>query len=980
MTRRSATSSHLLLLALALLCTASAAYSAPPQLVSAVSRMTQGTGSFDVQLPLGGGTGVECRSVLNGLSIVLSFDQPVTAGDASSSLGTATVNGFAGNTMTVQLGGLTDAQAITLTVTNVTNDAAEVLPSASVTFRTLLGDVNASGSVTGADVNIVKAQVGATVDGSNFRCDVGGNGAISGADTAVVKSKIGGSVTGGKTANTPPTISDIPAQNTAADTATPPVGFAIGDGESAVESLAISATSSDQTIIPNSGIAIGGSGASRTISVTPAAGATGNAIITVRVSDGLASTIDTFVVSVGSATKLYLASLRPQAGIASSGWGTSSLLLSGDETTASIQFDYSNLTTPLPTPTGAIEVRGPADAGAVGGVLIDLSTATPNADGSYTWTITDVGSTTAAQIVEAIKAGRIYLNINSTKYATGEIRGQYLFATGSQTFTPPPPPPALPGGPPTAQDAQRFLTQATFGPSSDDITNLVNVGFDAWLNQQFATPTTSMYQMVYNRCTQSSSANDTIVNGGGRVTESWWRIALTGQDQLRQRVAFAYSEIFVVSKVEDAIANQTPGLATYHDMLAKDAFGNFRQLLEDVTLHPIMGQYLNMRGNKKPTSPNFTAPNENYGREVLQLFSIGLNALHPDGSLKLGANGLPIPTYDQSTIQAFAHVFTGWDVDPTPVVIPTLTTTGVVNFNDSYSKPMTVRAGNHSNNEKVLLNGFTIPVNNSQTVISSNAELELALDNIFFHPNVPPFIARRLIQRLVTSNPSPAYVYRVARVFEDDGTGTRGNMRAVIKAILMDYEARTTDLLGNQGYGKVREPVLRASATIRAFHPSSTINSPPFGNIWKIQNTDTELGMTVYRSPTVFNFFEPDYQTNGDSGLAGLFAPEMQIITETTAMNAANYIYTGVYSGWAGPNGNDVKLNLTTEQNMATNVPQLVESLNQLLLVGQMSAAMKTTITNYVNGLPSTTTANKLARAQAAVHLVASSPQFNTQR
>src|SRR5258706_9786842 len=283
MPRRSATSSLLLFLGFVLLCSASPVYSAPPQLVSAVSRMTQGPGSFDIQLPLSGGTGVECRTLLNGLSIVLSFDQPITAGDASSSLGTATVGSFAGNLMTVQLANLADAQTITLTLSNVTNAGAEVLPSAAVTFRTLQGDVNASGSVTGADVNIVKAQVGATVDGSNFRCDVNGNGSITGADTAVVKSRIGASVTGGKTANTPPTISDIPAQNTATDTATVPVGFAVGDAESAVETLAVSAASSDQNIVPNAGITIGCSGGSRTISVTPGAGPTGTAIIPVPV-------------------------------------------------------------------------------------------------------------------------------------------------------------------------------------------------------------------------------------------------------------------------------------------------------------------------------------------------------------------------------------------------------------------------------------------------------------------------------------------------------------------------------------------------------------------------------------------------------------------------------------------------------------------------------------------------------------------------
>src|SRR5678816_766768 len=190
------------------------------------------------------------------------------------------------------------------------------------------------------------------------------------------------------------------------------------------------------------------------------------------------------------------------------------------------------------------------------------------------------------------------------------------------------------------------------------------------------------------------------------------------------------------------------------------------------------------------------------------------------------------------------------------------------------------------------------------------------------------------------------------------------------------------DRLGNQGYGKVREPLMRTSAIIRAFHPTSTINSPPFGNIWKIASTDANYAQTVYRSPTVFNFFEPDYQANGDGALAGLFAPEMQIITETTAIGAANYIYGGIYSGtpnattgvcggWPGPNGNDVRLNLLTEENLATNATNLVESLNQLLMAGQMPAAMKTTIVNYVNTLPSTTATNRLTRAQAAVHLVA---------
>jgi uncharacterized protein (DUF1800 family) len=438
------------------------------------------------------------------------------------------------------------------------------------------------------------------------------------------------------------------------------------------------------------------------------------------------------------------------------------------------------------------------------------------------------------------------------------------------------------------------------------------------------------------------------------------------------------NEIFVVSRVEDAIDAQPAGLATWHDMLADNAFVNFRTILENVTLHPIMGQYLNMRGNRKPVSPNFTAPNENYAREVLQLFSIGVNQLHPDGTLKLDANGVPIPTYGQEEIEAFSHVFTGWDTDPIPVVIPTRdVVNGVettVNVNSSYNKPMTVRSANHSNNAKVLLNGFTIPANASHTVASSNVELGLALDNIFFHPNVGPFISRRLIQRLVTSNPSPGYVYRVTQVFNDDGTGVRGNMKAVIKAILTDYEARTTELLGNDGYGKLREPLLRCSAIIRAFSPRST------SGIYKVGNTDTQLGQTIYRSPTVFNFFEPDYVASGAPANAGLFTPEMQIITETTALTTANTIYTGIYTSWPQ---NDVTLNIDNEIALIDNLTEINTLLNDLdlrMMGGQMPAAMKDRIATYVNTLANTTATNKRDRARALIHLVVSSAQFAMQK
>src|SRR6185436_15469992 len=252
MTRRSAILSQLLAVSLALFCITSAAHSAAPQLVSAVSRMTQGASSYDIQLPLGGGTGVECRTLANGLTIVLTFDQAVVAGDAAVSAGTATVAGFSDTTMTVSVAGLSDLQTVTLTVSNVANGAAETLASAAVTWRTLLGDANANGSITGADVNIIKANFGA-VTKATFRCDLNADGAVNGQDFTTVKTKVGNSVPGGTTSNTPPTISNIADQNTASDTATPPIGFAVGDAESAADTLAVTATSSNQAIVADSG-------------------------------------------------------------------------------------------------------------------------------------------------------------------------------------------------------------------------------------------------------------------------------------------------------------------------------------------------------------------------------------------------------------------------------------------------------------------------------------------------------------------------------------------------------------------------------------------------------------------------------------------------------------------------------------------------------------------------------------------------------
>lgn len=949
---------------------------AAPQLASAVSRKAHGASNFDVPLPLTGGSGIECRNVSSGMTVVLFFDQPVNGGAAATSVGS--VNGaptFQDNTMTVKLAGIGPAATVTLTVTNVTaTQGGGVLASKAIPFRTLLGDVNADGGVSAADVNTTKARSGGPVNGFTYRSDLNGDGAISVGDVNSTKARAGTTIAGGPMANTPPTIGDLVDQSVFSGRASPAVGFAVADAESALDSLAVKATSSNPSVLANSGITFGGTGGNRTISLSPPTGATGTTTVTVTVGDGLAVASDTFEVTVSRASTLFVAVLTPQGAAQSTGSGVSTLVLDGDELGATVRLSYGNLTT---TKTG-IHIHGPADPGQSGQILFDVDDAVPQMDGSLRWVFApdSNGTYTVADIANWIKTGKTYINVHTANYPNGEIRGQYGLASGSQTFTPPPAPPSLPPGPPTAKDAARFLTQATFGPTLAEIARVQSIDLNPWLDDQFAKPTTSMYQTVYTRCTTSAASGDQLDQA--RITETWWKNAITAPDQLRQRVAFAYSEIFVVSEIDEAIAGQPAGLATYHDMLANDAFGNFRTLLKDVTLHPIMGRYLNMKGNKKPTSPNFTAPNENYAREVLQLFSIGVNQLQPDGTLKLDADGLPISTYDQTTVQGFAHVFTGWDQDPVSVDITTaqLDTNGQpIVVKSYYNKPMVVNANNHSTQAKQLLNGVTIPSTSSATVTSSNAELDAALDNIFNHPNVGPFICRQLIQRLVGSNPSPAYVYRVAQKFENDGTGVRGNMQAVIRATLTDYEARSTSVLSNPGYGHLREPLLRATAVLRAFHPTST------SGLFKIGSTDNNLFQTPYRSPTVFNFFEPGYIEPGELAAAGLVAPEFQITAETSAITTSNFLQSGIQSQFSS----DAKIDLTaadagssSEQTLASNanLPQLLDRLDLLLMSGQMPAAMRTTISNHVQSLAGTTSTDLLNRAKAAVHLTATSAQF----
>jgi uncharacterized protein (DUF1800 family) len=1040
-----------------------------PSLVAAVSRKLHAGVPYDIPLitpnssPIVSLNAIEPRVNTGGYTIVLTFDQPVNAGTPSVTAGSATITSgttaFSNNQMSFAFTTSTDNQTVTFKASSVAaTDGTGTLGSVSVSFRLLQGDINGSGSISITDINMCKLYNGQAINYGNFRADINASGSFSITDINMVKLQNAKTNAGGAMTNTAPTIGTIAAMNINNDSASTPVGFAVNDAETDPNNLYVSATSDNATLIPNSSanIILAGTGTSRTISLSPAANQTGTCNVTVSVSDGILITSTTFGVTVTNGTVLYIASLTPENGgigangAVSTGSGGATLQMSGDQTYAILRFSYENLNGVV---SGEhIHLGGP---GVQGDIIFDIDTATPQTDmigKYYKWTFVQSGNYSVQDQINAIAAGNTYLNVHtSPNFLGGEIRGQFLLVQGSQTFTPPAAPPSLPTGPATPTDAVRFLQQGTFGATISGVTALVNdpsgnalTAYSNWIDAQANTGTTPQTSTLSNFESLVNTNQDGAGNGASYAYQStgancMWSAFINGNDQLRQRVAYAYSQIFVISDVDDNLDGHPAGFNSYHDMLAADAFANFRTLLGDVTLHPMMGQYLSMRGNlgPSPSHPTYT-PNENYGREILQLFSIGLNFLQPDGTLKLDGNGLPIPTYQQTTITNFAHVFTGWNNNGTAVVIPTLAANVSTNNNEVYISPMIVTAANHSTLQKNLLsydpndptNYTTIASNTSQTTTTCNTELSTALDNVFNHPNVGPFIARRLIQRLVCDNPSPAYVYRVAQVFNNNGSSVRGDMKAVIKAILMDYEARSTAFLPNwssapgtagvPGYGKVREPVIRCTQIIRAFHPQSKVqNNPPAGGVFapfRLGITDGgSLSQTPYRAPTVFNFYEPDFADAGIIAGANLVSPEMEIETETTTIEQHNVIYNGIFNsksyttiGYGWPSG-DVMINLNATDaawndpaiNLGTlseadlcatdaGVDTLIARYNLLLMANQMQAQnvvvnsttynMKNQISAQIKTMTKATADNQLGRARSCLRLVVSAPQFNVQR
>jgi uncharacterized protein (DUF1800 family) len=476
------------------------------------------------------------------------------------------------------------------------------------------------------------------------------------------------------------------------------------------------------------------------------------------------------------------------------------------------------------------------------------------------------------------------------------------------------------------------------------ITQVQQTGFDGFLNEQFAKPSSSHLAFL-----DASGVNPPTMK---QEMEAWWTYAVSAPDQLRQRVAFALSELLVVSTNSGGLNNHPDGMSTYVDVLLRDAFGNYRQLLEDITLNPAMGRYLDMLHNDKGNPTKGTHPNENYAREILQLFSIGLYRLNLDGSLTLDAQGFPLDTYNQDAVLGLAAAFTGWNYAQagTPVWY------GVP---QNYRQPMAPVPSHHSTAAKQILDGVLIPAGQTP-----QQDLKIALDTIFNHPNVGPFVCRQLIQRLVTGNPSTGYLYRVSAVFNNNGHGVRGDLRAVVRAILMDYDARGNGRT-DQGTGHEKEPVLRLTNLLRAFNASSPSGKFSLGNT-------PGLGETPLHSPTVFNFFSPDFAAAGAIAAAGLTSPEFEITTETTVSTIANYLYAAIYFG-LGPATDRVTLDLSLEQTLASNPTQLVDHLNALLMAGSMSSQMRTRLISAVTAIPAS---NTTERARTATYLVINSPEF----
>ena len=545
--------------------------------------------------------------------------------------------------------------------------------------------------------------------------------------------------------------------------------------------------------------------------------------------------------------------------------------------------------------------------------------------------------------------------------------------------------------PSSREEAARFLTQASFGPSESDLNSLMTTGYQGWIEKQIALPQATLGHRAYWE--QRSAAIKAVTPSGNaspnEVAHSFWRQAITGQDQLRQRVAFALSEIFVISTTDACVDQNSRGSADYLDMLGARAFGTYRDLLQAIAMHPVMGCYLSHIHNQKEDAATGRVPDENFAREIMQLFSIGLYQLNLDGSQKQ-AGGAPVLTYGPQDVAGLAKVFTGfsWQCpqqDDDGCFVRGESYNGNRTDPDRWVKPMVAYPRFHSKSVKQFL-GVTIP---AQSTADPAASLKVALDTLAKHPNVGPFIGKQLIQRLVTSNPSPAYVQRVATSFTVSG----GNLATTIKAVLLDAEARDyRTAMNSNTFGKVREPILRMTALMRAYPAKSATGSFLF---YPTDQAADSLSQSPLKSGSVFNFFRPGYTPpNSATAAQKLSSPEMQLMNETSVAGYINFVKNMMAfgQGMRGYNNNnetvaaDVQMDFNVNsQNptlaLADNPTSLVEDINAKLMYGGMTASTKADINAAVASINYTDkAATRQRRIWIALLLAMSAPEFIVQR
>jgi len=505
-----------------------------------------------------------------------------------------------------------------------------------------------------------------------------------------------------------------------------------------------------------------------------------------------------------------------------------------------------------------------------------------------------------------------------------------------------------PGVPMGDAEAFRLLEQASFGATFNDLEQTADQDAQGWIEAQMELEPTLMLPAMYN-------AN---IDRWDEHINVWWRNVLTADDQLRQRIAFALSQIFVVSSSAEVLGRQRLGLSNYYDILLEHSFGNFRSLLTDVTLSPVMGQYLSMKGNRKADPEEGVRPDENFARELMQLFTIGLVELNPDGTPRLGSDGVPVPTYDQSDIEELARVFTGWHF------------ANVTNFRWDLSRDFLNPMKAFEDFHDTLLGGLVIPA--GQT---ARQDLDMALDYLFEHPNVGPFISKQLIQRLVTSNPSPEYVEDVAAIFDSNAIGIRGSLKSTVQAILLHPEARAGHIRSPDTFGKLKEPLIRLAQLWRAFEPQTIQNS--FNYI----QTASELAQAPMQSETVFNFFRPDFSQPGVISDAGMVAPEFEIHDEASIITITMRLLAGAIwnnNQLSSANRTQIAIDIDRELALDNDRAAFINHLDRLLLGGRMSSTMREELNTLLDTRRGAGQAT--LRVSEAIFLVMSSPEAAVQQ